>query len=76
METKQQHEYTILQLRHQLTSLHQHQQLSGDNNGALFEKNVDRLTGVKVDLEKTCRQLKEYRDVLAAQIDDQAGLER
>ncbi|ORZ26134.1 hypothetical protein BCR42DRAFT_364789 [Absidia repens] len=84
METRQQHEYTILQLRHQLASLQQHQQLSasssssnGDNNGDITfsEQEIDRLTNTKVDLEKTCHQLKAYRDVLAAQSDDQAGLE-
>ncbi|CAO3599766.1 unnamed protein product [Absidia cylindrospora] len=78
METRQQHEYTILQLRHQLTSLQQHQQhsASSSNGDSEFSENeIDRLTNRKVDLEKTCHQLKAYRDVLAAQIDDQAGLE-
>ncbi|KAI8341256.1 hypothetical protein BC941DRAFT_370135 [Chlamydoabsidia padenii] len=81
---KQQHEYTILQLRHQLTGLQQHQSSSSSSSSSTTsssptaEKEIDRLAGVKVELERTCNQLKQHRDTLANQIDNkvkQAGLE-
>jgi hypothetical protein len=44
------------------------------------EKEIDRLAGVKVELERSCNQLKHHRDTLANEIDNkvqqaQAGLE-
>lgn len=91
MGLKQQHEYTILQLRHQLAGLQQHQSSSsssssssknpGNNNNTMTaEKEIDRLAGVKVELERSCNQLKHHRDTLANEIDNkvqqaQAGLE-
>jgi hypothetical protein len=85
MNTRKQHENTILQLRHQLSALQQSQPIATTTNNygpssVLAEKEMDRLTGVKVALERSCIELKGRRDTIATQIDDQvkeirAGLE-
>ncbi|KAI8086687.1 uncharacterized protein BX664DRAFT_336509 [Halteromyces radiatus] len=88
MLTRQQHEYTILQLRQQLaeqqssssSSLSLSNTTVKDGTSSVVEKEIDRLAGMKVELEQSCNKLKEYRDTLASQIDQkvqeaQAGLE-
>ncbi|CAO3587359.1 unnamed protein product [Absidia cylindrospora] len=93
MGIRQQHEYTILQLRRQLVSLQQQPSTSTSTtttstskatqdgpSPVIAEQEIDRLAGVKVELEKSCTQLKQNRDALATEIDKmvqqaQAGLE-
>ncbi|KAI8330427.1 hypothetical protein BC941DRAFT_440463 [Chlamydoabsidia padenii] len=72
--TRQQQEYTILQLRHQLAAIRQTGKTTMNDGGSslLTEKELDRLAGIKVELEKSCNELKKRRDTLATQIDDQA----
>ncbi|KAI7879869.1 RhoGAP-domain-containing protein [Lichtheimia hyalospora FSU 10163] len=73
---RQQHEYTILQLQQQITAL------SGKTNGysPLNKEEIERMSKTRMELDEVCKQLKEYRDVLSADITNmakqkQAGLE-
>lgn len=74
---RQQHEYTILQLQQQITAL------SGKTNSysPLNKEEIERMSKTRMELDEVCKQLKEYRDVLSADIANmakqkQAGLER
>ncbi|CAO3647494.1 unnamed protein product [Cunninghamella blakesleeana] len=105
--SKQQQEYTIIQLKQELSSLQKSSLTSSSSSASissssktaetssikegekpkekslLAEKEIDRLASVKVELERSCNKLKEYRDSLAYEIDEkinkqqqtQAGLE-
>lgn len=70
---RQQQEYMILQLKHQL-------QLSL-RKGVMSKEEIERVARVRVELDKTCNELKSYRLVLVKDIESlarqkQAGLER
>ncbi|KAI8073872.1 hypothetical protein BC940DRAFT_267047 [Gongronella butleri] len=75
VDTRQQHEFTILQLRNQLAALQSNNQAQ-DNTLAM---DIDRLASVKVELVRTCNQLKQYRNAIAQKMEaqihqSQAGL--
>ncbi|KAI7859913.1 hypothetical protein BDC45DRAFT_495288 [Circinella umbellata] len=72
---RQQHEKTIQQLQQQIT-LVLHAQKNDPESFIIKAKNdIERLANVRVELERTCEELKRYRSILGTPDDDQqAGL--
>ncbi|KAF7725555.1 hypothetical protein EC973_009510 [Apophysomyces ossiformis] len=75
---RQQHEYTIYELRQQITAL-QNAKSSAEEHVPMAKKELDRMETARAELEKTCNQLRECRTSLAKEIEDlakqkQAGL--
>lgn len=65
---RQQHEYTISQLRHQLTIFAQSKKSTRSELAVITKEEVERVAKLRADLDKTCDELKSYRDVLLAEI--------
>ncbi|KAG0178256.1 hypothetical protein DFQ29_003721 [Apophysomyces sp. BC1021] len=75
---RQQQEYTIIELRQQLAAL-QHAKSPVTETTSMAKKDIDFLSSIRVELEKTCNELKEYRAVLVQEVEElaeqkQAGL--
>ncbi|KAI7851738.1 hypothetical protein BDC45DRAFT_514915 [Circinella umbellata] len=64
---RQQHEYTIMHLRQHITNLKQ-ENSSTIKYAPLSNEEIDRVARVRVELERTCKDLKGYRDTLAGEI--------
>ncbi|KAG1093091.1 hypothetical protein G6F42_019036 [Rhizopus arrhizus] len=74
---RQQQEYTILQLKHQLHLAYQAKQLARPELAAITKEEIERVAKIRVELDKTCNELKGYRNVLCKDIESlskQAGL--
>ncbi|KAI9497459.1 hypothetical protein BDB00DRAFT_868497 [Zychaea mexicana] len=74
---RQQHEKTIQQLRQQITLMLQAQQNDPESFVIKAKRDIERLAHLRVELERTCQELKGYRNVLATSIsndEQQAGL--
>ncbi|ORX52434.1 RhoGAP-domain-containing protein [Hesseltinella vesiculosa] len=69
VDTKQKHEYTILQLCNQLTAYEKSNMIK-DNTLSL---EIDRLASIKVELVHTCNQLKQYRNTIVQKIESQVN---
>ena len=67
---RQQHEYTIMHLRQHITTMKQ-ENPSAVKYAPLSNDEIDRAARIRVELERTCKELKTYRDTLA---DDIASL--
>lgn len=65
---RQQHEYTISQLKHQLTIFAQSKKSTRSELAVITKEEVERVAKLRADLDKTCDELKSYRDVLLAEI--------
>lgn len=77
---RQQQEYTILQLKHQLNIAYQSKQMSRSELSVITKEEIERVAKIRVELDKTCNELKGYRNVLIKDIESlarqkQAGLE-
>lgn len=77
---RQQQEYTILQLKYQLNTLYQSKQMTRSELSVITKEEVERVAKVRVELDKTCNELKGYRNMLVKDIDSlarqkQAGFE-
>lgn len=60
---REQHEATILQLRQQMALLLQAQ--DPESFAARAKEDMERLARIRVELERTCQELKEYRQLLS-----------
>lgn len=77
---RQQQEYTILQLKHQLSIAYQSKQMTRPELSVITKEEIERVARVRVELDRTCNELKGYRNMLVKDIDSlarqkQAGLE-
>ncbi|KAG2237536.1 hypothetical protein BDF21DRAFT_386678 [Thamnidium elegans] len=77
---RQQQEYTIVQLKHQLSIAYQSKQMTRPELSVITKEEVERVARIRVELDKTCNELKGYRNMLVQDIDSlvqqkQAGLE-
>ncbi|KAG1136911.1 hypothetical protein G6F37_011638 [Rhizopus arrhizus] len=66
---RQQHELTIAQLRHQLVIYFQAKKYARDHLAVLTKEEIERVSKVRAGLDKTCCDLKSYRDNLLKEID-------
>ncbi|CEP16580.1 hypothetical protein [Parasitella parasitica] len=74
---RQQQEYTIVQLKHQLHIAYQAKQLSRPELASITKEEIERVAKIRVELDRTCNELKTYRNVLCKDIESlskQAGL--
>ncbi|KAG0178082.1 hypothetical protein DFQ29_003960 [Apophysomyces sp. BC1021] len=76
---REKHEYTIMQLRQQLTLIHRAQAVDRNEFSATAKEEIERLAQFRVELDKSCTELKECRSALTRDIEDltskkQAGL--
>ncbi|KAI9266913.1 hypothetical protein BDA99DRAFT_558939 [Phascolomyces articulosus] len=62
---RQQHEKTIQQLQQQISLMLQAQQNDPRSFILKAKNDIERLANVRVELERTCEELKQYRNVLA-----------
>lgn len=71
---RQQHEYTILQLRQQLLVV---QQTNSSNEKETItapgKEDLDRVATTRVELEKACNELRSHRTALAKEIEEMAN---
>jgi hypothetical protein len=77
---RQQQEFTILQLTHQLSIAYQSMHMTRADLSVITKDEIERVARIRVELDKTCNELKAYRNVLVMDIDSlarqkQAGLE-
>jgi septal ring factor EnvC (AmiA/AmiB activator) len=77
---RQQQEYTILQLKHQLNTAYQSKQMTRPELSVITKEEIERVARIRVELDKTCNELKGYRNVLVKDIESlarqkQTGLE-
>jgi hypothetical protein len=77
---RQQHEYMILQLQHQLQVVFHGRTMSRIELSVITKDEIERVARIKSELDKTCGELQGYRDSLAKDIESlakqkQAGLE-
>lgn len=77
---RQQQEYTIMQLKHQLHIAYLAKQMTRPELSVITKEEVERVAKIRVELDKTCNELKGYRNVLVLDIESlsrqkQAGLE-
>ncbi|KAI8879732.1 RhoGAP-domain-containing protein [Backusella circina FSU 941] len=78
VQLRQQQEYTIVQLQHQLYISYQSNKLSRSELSSVTREEIERVARMRVELDKTCNDLKGYRNLLAKDIESlasQAGLE-
>jgi hypothetical protein len=77
---RQQQEYTIVQLKHQLHIAYLSKQMTRPELSVITKEEIERVAKIRVELDKTCNELKGYRNVLVLDIESlarqkQAGLE-
>jgi hypothetical protein len=77
---RQQQEYTIMQLKHQLHIAYLSKQMTRSELSVVTKEEIERVAKMRVELDKTCNELKGYRNVLVMDIESlarqkQAGLE-
>ncbi|KAI9272969.1 hypothetical protein BDA99DRAFT_280390 [Phascolomyces articulosus] len=68
---RQQHEYTILQLRQHINVLQQSNTTT--QFAPLSNEEIERVAGIRVELERTCKELRTCRDTLSGDIATMAG---
>lgn len=66
---RQQQEYTILQLTHQLNIAYRARHLTRPELSVITKEEIERVARIRVELDKTCNELKGYRNVLIMDID-------
>lgn len=66
---RQQHELTIAQLRHQFVIYFQAKKYARDHLAVLTKEEIERVSKVRAGLDKTCCDLKSYRDNLLKEMD-------
>lgn len=66
---RQQQEYTILQLTHQLNIAYRARHLTRPELSVITKEEIERVARIRVELDKTCNELKGYRNVLVMDID-------
>lgn len=74
---RQQQEYTIVQLKHQLHLAYQAKQFTKPELASITKEEIEHVAKVRMELDKTCNELKGYRNVLCKDIESlstQAGL--
>ncbi|KAI8640782.1 hypothetical protein BD408DRAFT_419236 [Parasitella parasitica] len=74
---RQQQEYTIVQLKHQLHIAYQAKQLSRPELASITKEEIEHVAKIRVELDRTCNELKTYRNILCKDIESlskQAGL--
>ncbi|KAF7730580.1 hypothetical protein EC973_001962 [Apophysomyces ossiformis] len=67
---REKHEYTINQLRQQLTLLRRAQTAGHKEFAVSAKEEIERLAQFRVELDKSCTELKECRDALARDVED------
>ncbi|KAI8877893.1 RhoGAP-domain-containing protein [Backusella circina FSU 941] len=77
---RQQHEYMILQLQHQLQVVFHGRTMTRIELSVITKEEIERVARIKSELDKACGELQGYRDSLAKDIESlakqkQAGLE-
>lgn len=65
---RQEHEQELLQFRHQWELYFSAKKLSRNELEMISQQELIRMSKVRADLEKTCRDLKAYRDGLLSEI--------
>ena len=65
---RQQQEFNILQLTHQLSIAYQSMQMTRPELSVITKEEIERVARIRVELDKTCNELKGYRNVLVMDI--------
>ena len=66
---RQTQEYTILQLIHQLDIAHRAKHFSRNELSVITRTEIERVAKARVELDRTCKELKGYRNVLVQDIE-------
>lgn len=69
---RQQQEYIILQLKHQLHIAYVSRSHSRAEVASMTKEEIERVARLRVELDKTCNELKSYRQVLVMDIESLA----